>query len=158
MGLLSASILCERYWVPCFRGPVDRWDSQVFHSKCDNKGPTVTLARKNSFLFGGFADQSWKSKITFAYLCYSFVLYNGKCKDQRQYYAQRCRSFDHLRFRLSYNFNEKVSRYIFKSLEILSCNGVVEPLCITYHLKGELLVNNFSLSYWHNQLPWQREI
>ena len=58
----------ERYWVPCFRGAVDGWHSHIFHRKCDNLGPTLTIARKDSYLFGGFADKSWKSKSSIIYL------------------------------------------------------------------------------------------
>ena len=62
MDWLSAAGFGEKYWAPCYRGPVDGWDHSMFHSKCDKKGPTVTLARMDSYLFGGFADQSWMSK------------------------------------------------------------------------------------------------
>ncbi|XP_068750756.1 uncharacterized protein [Montipora capricornis] len=44
-----------------YRATVDGWKSFVFHNQCDNKGPTVTIARKDSYLFGGFADESWES-------------------------------------------------------------------------------------------------
>ena len=65
---IEAPLLCERYWVPCFRGAVDGWHSHIFHRKCDNLGPTLTIARKDSYLFGGFADKSWKSKSSIIYL------------------------------------------------------------------------------------------
>ena len=65
---IEVPLLCERYWVPCFRGAVDGWHSHIFHRKCDNLGPTLTIARKDSYLFGGFADKSWKSKSSIIYL------------------------------------------------------------------------------------------
>ena len=72
MDWLSTAGFGEKYWVPCYKGPVDGWDYSVFHSKCDGKGPTLTLARKDSYLFGGFADQSWASKIVVSLLFISF--------------------------------------------------------------------------------------
>ena len=62
MAWLSAVGFGERYWAPCYKGSVDGWYSKTFHSKCDSKGPSLTLARKGSYLFGGFADRSWKSE------------------------------------------------------------------------------------------------
>lgn len=58
MGWLAAAGFGDKYWVPCFHGE----HNSVFHSGCDQRGPTVTLARKDSHLFGGFADRSWRSK------------------------------------------------------------------------------------------------
>lgn len=62
MAWLSAVGFGERYWAPCYKGSVDGWHSKTFHSKCDSKGPSLTLARKGSYLFGGFADRSWKGE------------------------------------------------------------------------------------------------
>ena len=62
MAWLSAVGFGERYWAPCYKGSVDGWYSQTFHSKCDSKGPSLTLARKGSYLFGGFADRGWKGE------------------------------------------------------------------------------------------------
>lgn len=52
----------EKYWAPCYRGTKDGWSKESFHAKCDNAGPTVTLARRENYLFGGFSDHSWQSK------------------------------------------------------------------------------------------------
>ena len=52
----------EKYWAPCYRATTDGWSKEAFHSKCDNKGPTITLARRESYLFGGFSYHSWQSK------------------------------------------------------------------------------------------------
>ena len=36
--------------------------SKIFHQKCDNKGPTITLYRHvNGYIFGGYASISWSS-------------------------------------------------------------------------------------------------
>ena len=55
----------EKYWAPCYRGTKDGWSKESFHAKCDNAGPTVTLARRENYLFGGFSDHSWQSKNVF---------------------------------------------------------------------------------------------
>lgn len=62
MDWLAEAGFREKYWVPCYKGPVDGWTTTAFHIRCDSMGPTLTLARKSSYLFGGFNDQSWKSK------------------------------------------------------------------------------------------------
>lgn len=50
-------------WVRCWRASIDGWDvTTTFHPKCDNKGPTVTIVRVSSFIFGGYSDVSWDSK------------------------------------------------------------------------------------------------
>ena len=35
----------------------------VFHSTCDNKGPTITVVKSGANIFGGFTENAWKSKI-----------------------------------------------------------------------------------------------
>ncbi|XP_078344750.1 uncharacterized protein LOC144630294 [Oculina patagonica] len=60
MEWLFESGFGDKYWVPCYRGAVDGWSKGTFHSRCDYKGPTITLGRKDSYLFGGFSDNSWK--------------------------------------------------------------------------------------------------
>ena len=45
-----------------YRGSWDGWKPSDFHAKCDNKGATITVIRSSDgFIFGGFADKSWKS-------------------------------------------------------------------------------------------------
>jgi len=46
-----------------YRGTRDGSSSEVFHEKCDNKGPTLCLY-KNEFgnIFGGYASISWKNQ------------------------------------------------------------------------------------------------
>ncbi len=65
---LSESGFGEKYWVPCYKNAVNGWWRNNFHTKCDNKGPTITLARqahsdqKASYIFGGFNDHSWNGE------------------------------------------------------------------------------------------------
>ena len=45
-----------------YRGTRDGFASTQFHKLCDNKGPTVTLAKSNfGQVFGGYASVSWQS-------------------------------------------------------------------------------------------------
>ena len=60
---LSSAGFGEKYWVPCYRGPTDGWSTHTFFQKCSERGPSLTLIRKDSFVFGGFTDMDWKSKL-----------------------------------------------------------------------------------------------
>nr|XP_058953323.1 uncharacterized protein LOC131780736 [Pocillopora verrucosa] len=42
-----------------YRASRDGWFSFNFHSHCDNKGPTVTVIKSGSNIFGGYTEQSW---------------------------------------------------------------------------------------------------
>lgn len=45
-----------------YRGSVDGDSPYVFHSKCDNKGATVTLiSTRKGWRFGGYSDVPWES-------------------------------------------------------------------------------------------------
>ena len=45
-----------------YRDSRDRWKTSDFHAKCNDKGATITVIRSSDgFIFGGFADKSWKS-------------------------------------------------------------------------------------------------
>ncbi len=46
-------------WRLCYRASLYGWRAENFHSKCDNKGPTVVLAQVGKFIFGGFTDKNW---------------------------------------------------------------------------------------------------
>ena len=52
----------EGKWRLLFRASPDGFASQSFHSKCDNKGPTVTVVKSGGYIFGGFTEKSWTSK------------------------------------------------------------------------------------------------
>ena len=46
-----------------YRASEDSFEASAFHEKCDDKGPTLTIARNslNGTIFGGFTPISWKS-------------------------------------------------------------------------------------------------
>ena len=49
----------EGKWRLLFRASRDGFAASAFHSKCDNKGPTVTIVRSGNNIFGGFTEESW---------------------------------------------------------------------------------------------------
>jgi hypothetical protein len=53
-------------WQLCYRASDDGWGAGDFHTKCDDVGPTVTLIKCGTNVFGGYTDQSWK--VTGAYI------------------------------------------------------------------------------------------
>lgn len=57
-----SSVQTGTSWHRCWRAAEDGWDvEQTFHPQCDGKGPTVTLIRKDGYVYGGYADKSWQS-------------------------------------------------------------------------------------------------
>ena len=70
----------SRSWfVRCWRAKTDGWAASTFHSNCDGKGPTVTLIKVGSYIFGGYTDVSWSSKYQFMVTPFSLSLlfYSG---------------------------------------------------------------------------------
>ena len=48
-------------WQRCYQASRDGWYSECFHRTCDDVGPTVTLVKCGTNIFGGYTDQSWES-------------------------------------------------------------------------------------------------
>ena len=48
-------------WRLLFRASRDGFAASAFHSKCDNKGPTVTVVKSGANIFGGFTEKPWTS-------------------------------------------------------------------------------------------------
>ena len=44
------------------RGSVDGFTCNIFHEKCDNKGPTLTVVKANDRVFGGYTKLEWVSE------------------------------------------------------------------------------------------------
>ena len=55
----------EGKWRLLFRASRDGFAVATFHSKCDNKGPTITIVKSGNNIFGGFTEVSWTSPSTF---------------------------------------------------------------------------------------------
>ena len=50
-------------WRLCYRASSHGWAASTFHSKCDGKRHTVTIIRKDQFVFGGYVDIPWGMNI-----------------------------------------------------------------------------------------------
>ena len=50
-------------WRLLFRASRDGFAALKFHSKFDNKGPTITVVKSGENIFGGFTEKAWTSKI-----------------------------------------------------------------------------------------------
>ena len=46
-------------WKLCYRASSNGWAASTFHSRCDGKPHTVTIIRKNHYVFGGYTDIAW---------------------------------------------------------------------------------------------------
>ena len=62
---ISKILECSRYkrMGLIYRGSRDGTTSNIFHNKCDNKGPTIILFKnEKGNIFGGYCPISWKSE------------------------------------------------------------------------------------------------
>ena len=48
-------------FIRCYHAQTDGWDSTTFRSKCDGKGPAVSIIKVDNYTIGGYSDVSWKS-------------------------------------------------------------------------------------------------
>ncbi|XP_031555905.1 uncharacterized protein LOC116292689 [Actinia tenebrosa] len=58
---LNDGIKRRRRWNKCYYAKNRDISPAEFHSRCDSKGPTVTIIRDSKYIFGGYFDSSWKS-------------------------------------------------------------------------------------------------
>ena len=52
-------------WVQLYSSSLQGWSTATFHQICNNKGPTVIIARASNYVFGGYAEVSWNSANSF---------------------------------------------------------------------------------------------
>ena len=62
-GILDELDDTKRRYRLLFRASRDGFSAATFHSKCDDKGPTITIVQSGDNKFGGFTDSSWGSKL-----------------------------------------------------------------------------------------------
>ena len=48
-------------FVRCWHAKTDGSAASEFHDNCDGKGPTVTIIKSGSYIFGAYTDVSWHS-------------------------------------------------------------------------------------------------
>ena len=65
-------------WRLLFRASRDGFAAAAFHSKCDNKGPTVTIVKSGNNIFGGFTEESWRGGKFIVRICFKAYLHSNK--------------------------------------------------------------------------------
>ena len=59
----------ESKWKLCYNARADGWSPAIFHKNCDNKRHTVTIIKKETYVFGGYTDIPWGNyRFPFMYL------------------------------------------------------------------------------------------
>ena len=59
-NFLKEQLSDESNFVLIYRASRDGWHSSKFHTLCDDKGPTVTVAKNGNNIFGGYTEMSWE--------------------------------------------------------------------------------------------------
>ena len=67
-------------WHLLFRASRDGFAASTFHSKCDNKGPTVTVVKSGANIFGGFTEKPWTNPyyVGRKFLLQLIIIYTSK--------------------------------------------------------------------------------
>lgn len=69
------SLFGEKRFGVLYQGSRDGFTAEAFHTKCNRKGPTLTLVKsENGNIFGGYSTVSWGSKDAFRAAPGSFLL------------------------------------------------------------------------------------
>ena len=55
------------HWKICYRASKHGRYDLIFHQRCNGKNNTLTIIKKDEYVFGGFNDISWGNKFTFCY-------------------------------------------------------------------------------------------
>ena len=63
----------QSQFMKCYHAETDGWDSTTFHSKCDGKGPTVSIIQVSNYTFGGHTDVSWQGMLS----CQLLITHRG---------------------------------------------------------------------------------
>ena len=75
-GWLSEVLVGE--WRLLFRASRDGFAASAFHSKCDNKGPTITVVKSDANIFGGFTEKPWTNAGGCKFLLQLIIIYTSK--------------------------------------------------------------------------------
>ena len=75
-GWLPEAMVGE--WRLLFRASRDGFAASAFHSKCDNKGPTVTVVKSGANIFGGFTEKPWIKHAGRKFLLHLIIIYTLK--------------------------------------------------------------------------------
>ena len=75
-GWLPEAMVGE--WRLLFQASRDGFAASTFHSKCDNKGPTVTVVKSGANIFGGFTEKPWIKHAGRKFLLHLIIIYTLK--------------------------------------------------------------------------------
>ncbi|CAH3116517.1 unnamed protein product [Porites lobata] len=56
---LSPAIGNDSDWALCWQASTHGWAASTFHSRCDGKNHTITIIKKDEYVFGGYTDIPW---------------------------------------------------------------------------------------------------
>ena len=56
---LSPAFGNDSNWALCWQASTHGWSISTFHSRCDGKSHTITVIRKDPYVFGGYTDIPW---------------------------------------------------------------------------------------------------
>ena len=59
---LSPAIGNNSNWALCWQASTHGWAGTTFHNKCDGKRHTITIIKKDQYVFGGYTDIPWSKK------------------------------------------------------------------------------------------------
>ena len=48
--------------------------ADMFHKRCDNRGPTLTIIEANGYIFGGYNPTSWVNSYSYSECDDAFLL------------------------------------------------------------------------------------
>ena len=52
--------LSSSKFIKCYHAQTDGWNSTTFHSKCNGKGPTISVIQFGNYTFRGYTNASWQ--------------------------------------------------------------------------------------------------
>ena len=64
---LAPAVKNISHWKICYRASKHGRYDFIFHQRCNGKNNTLTIIKKDEYVFGGFTDISWGNKIYFLY-------------------------------------------------------------------------------------------
>jgi hypothetical protein len=129
-------------WSLLYRGTRDGFSAQDFHSKCDNKSPTLSIckAHESSYIFGGFTTVSWEST-------------NGKWKSDRNAFIFSLTNKDNQPVKMNINPN--------RNHVAICCHSKYGPIfgddiCIGNHSNTSMdSYSNLGWAYLHPQYEYR---
>ena len=78
-------------WLLCYRASSHGWSVSTFHSRCDGKMNTVTIIKKDEYVFGGFTNISWGKVVVYMLsLTFSFAcIVNRQPEEKKMLFRQK---------------------------------------------------------------------